>query len=184
MMRLPQPEGHNMSLFGSGHPSGGLILEGRPEPSCCGLLGHGETGFFSVPVIAPQEGCSLRGRRRPLAADRPARGRRVVSPSWEGWLVSEGQCPFAVVHQPSGDGSSLHASGGWSGWLVTKGQPKPPCYGFYRHEETGCLSVPVVFLGKEGSLRGGHCPPAEGSRARRRRDISPSRWSLLGRGGH
>ena len=57
----------------------GGVTEGSRKSSGCGSTHHGELGGLSVPVVAAQDGGSLRGVENPAAAVVPATGQRLAS---------------------------------------------------------------------------------------------------------
>ena len=151
MLRVRRPEGDGLSPRAGGRCSGRVVVQGRPELSCCSFTSHGETGCLSVPGVAARKGWSPSEGQSPGAAGSPARGRPVVPMcQWllEGWSLRGGQSPPAAGHRPPG------------GWL-------PLC--------------PVVGARKGRPLRGGQSPPSAGSTATGRPVSSPCRRSLLRR---
>ena len=144
MTRVRRRGGDGLPLHAGGRCSGGVVTQGRPEPSCCLFSSHRETACLSVPVVAARclsmpvvaarEGWLLRGGQSPPAAGSLARGRRVASACR--WLLlgrggrrREARAPLLRVHGAGGDALPLRAGGRCSGGVVAKGSPAPSCCG-------------------------------------------------------
>ena len=67
LLRVDRPVGDGLSLRAGGCCLGGLVSEGKPQPSCCACTGHVEMGGLSVLVVAARKGWSVRGGQSPPA---------------------------------------------------------------------------------------------------------------------